>query len=452
MKKKSSAALSETGNGIYLVALGCPKNFVDSEVIAGSLAAAGWLLVPEPEEASLYVVNTCAFLPQARAEAMRELAAACEWKAADPGRRKVVAAGCLAEYDRNRGDAKRELPAVDLWLRPDDIARLPELLSGGGGRAAGSGERPTWLYNEKTPRMILTLPHLGALKIADGCCNCCSYCSIPSIRGALRSRDSASVVREARQLLDCGVREITLLAQDITAFGHDTGESLAGLLRKLDRLPGDFVLRLLYTHPAHYTEELIDVIADSPKVLPYIDIPLQHISDPILKAMNRHTTRSAIEALISRLRERIPHLTLRTTFITGLPGEGEKEFAELAEFIRDTRFERMGVFTFAPEPGTPAAAMADQVPAAVAEERAQLLMRRQTARMRRFHKSLIGSRMRVIIDLIDGDWAVGRGAMDAPEIDNRIFLPRRRGMTPGGFRWVEVTGTRGNDLLGKAVK
>ena len=449
--KTKAAPLPRPEHGVYLVALGCPKNFVDSEVIAGSLAAAGWPLVPEPEAASLYVVNTCAFLPQARDEAERELAAACAWKAADPEHRKVIAAGCLVEYDRKRGDAKRELPAVDLWLRADDVARLPELLAGAPPGTA-PGTPPKWLYNETTPRMILTLPHLGSLKIADGCCNCCSYCSIPAIRGALRSRSIASVVREARQLLDCGVREITLLAQDITAFGHDTGESLAGLLRELDKVPGDFVLRLLYTHPAHYTDELIDVIAASPKVLPYLDIPLQHISDPILKAMNRHTTRAAIEKLIARLRERIPHLTLRTTFITGLPGEGEKEFAELTEFIRDTRFERMGVFTFAPEPGTPAAAMAKQVPATVAEERAQLLMRRQTARMRKFHKSLSGCRMRIMIDMIDGDLAVGRGAMDAPEIDNRLFLPRRRGVTPGEFQWVEVTGTRGNDLLGKAVK
>ena len=449
MKRQQTSSLPLSG-GVYLVALGCPKNFVDSEVIAGTLAAAGYPPVPDPEEAVLYVVNTCAFLPQARAEAKRELDAACRWKEEDPRRRKVIAAGCLPEYDRKRGDAKRDFPAVDLWLRADDIARLPELL--GGAVPAADDASPAWIYNETTPRMILTLPHLGGLKIADGCCNRCSYCSIPDIRGALRSRSITSVLREAKQLLDCGVREITLLAQDITAFGHDTGESLAELLRKLDALPGDFVMRLLYTHPAHYTDELVDVLAGAEKVLPYLDIPLQHISDPILKAMNRHTTRAATEALIARLRERIPGLTLRTTFITGLPGEGEKEFAELAEFIRDVRFERMGVFTFAPEPGTPAAAMKGQVPAAVAEERAQLLMRRQTARMRRFHKTLIGKKFRTMIDMAEGDWAIGRSSMDAPEIDNRILLPRRRGVKAGEFHWVEITGTRGNDLLGKAVK
>ena len=450
MKQQKNHLPTSASGGVYLVALGCPKNFIDSEVIAGTLAAAGYPPVPDPEEAELYVVNTCAFLPQARSEAKEELAAACRWKEEDPRRRKVIAAGCLVEYDRKRGDAKREFPAVDLWLRADDIARLPELLDGAA--PAADNASPAWIYNETTPRMILTLPHLGGLKIADGCCNRCSYCSIPEIRGALRSRSIASVLREAMQLLDCGVREITLLAQDITAFGHDTGESLAELLRKLDALPGDFVLRLLYTHPAHYTDELIDTLADAGKVLPYLDMPLQHISDPILKAMNRHTTRAATEALIARLRERIPGLTLRTTFITGLPGEGEKEFSELAEFIRDIRFERMGVFTFAPEPGTPAAAMRGQVPAAVAEERAQLLMRRQTARMRRFHKTLIGKKFRTMIDMAEDDWAIGRSSMDAPEIDNRIVLPRRHGVKAGEFHWVEITGTRGNDLLGKAVK
>ena len=210
-------------------------------------------------------------------------------------------------------------------------------------------------------------------------------------------------------------------------------------------------MRLLYTHPAHYTPELIEVIANSGKVLPYLDMPLQHISDKILRSMNRHIDRQGIEKLIAELRRSIDRLTLRTTFITGLPGEGEAEFAELTDFIRDTKFERMGVFAYAPEPGTPAAAMADIPPHEVAEERAKLLMSRQVARMKRQHKKLIGSRQRVLVDFVDGDFAAGRGAMDAPEIDNLIWFRKNRRTAAGKYIQVEIVGTQGCDLTAEIV-
>jgi ribosomal protein S12 methylthiotransferase len=450
------AKVSAENKTVFLVALGCPKNFVDSEIIAGTLAADGWIPVSDPQDASLYVVNTCAFLPQAREEAVEEISLACSWKDEYPQNRTVVVAGCLPEFDRKNNEYRKAFADVDIWLGVDEAHMLPQLIDEKSAaeitRSNGAGE---WIYDENTPRMMLTLPHLSSIKIAEGCNNRCSYCSIPGIRGKLRSRTSDSVVREADMLVKNGVREIMIIAQDITAFGNDTGESLAGLLRRIENeVCGDFVIRLLYTHPAHYTDELIETIAASEKILPYIDIPLQHISDKILKSMNRHTDRKSIEALIAKLRASIKGLTLRTTFITGLPGEGEKEFKELADFIRDTKFERLGVFTYSPEPGTPAAAMPDQVPHEIAEERAQILMRRQSARMKRKNRKLIGSEHRVLVDSFsdDGKWAFARGAMDAAQIDNCVIIPAHKKMRCGEFYKIKVCGTYADNLWGKVIK
>lgn len=447
-RSRNNAAVPEL---FYLVALGCPKNLVDSEVIAGVLATSGYALTFEPEDADIFVINTCAFLPQARSEAAGVIEEACRWKAAAPEHRRIAVTGCLPEYDRRSHEYCEAFPQVDIWCRIDDMTKLPALLRGS---AAGQpdGAASSYLYDENTPRLQLTMPHIGSVKIAEGCNNRCSYCSIPFIRGGLRSRSISSVAAEARQLIRGGVKELQILAQDITAFGHDTGESLAGLLRELDRLPGDFRMRLLYTHPAHYTPELIEVLATAEKVLPYLDMPLQHISDKILKSMNRHIGRSGIEKLIFDLRSAISGLTLRTTFITGLPGEGEAEFAELADFVRRTKFERMGVFAYSPEPGTPAAKMKDIPPFETAEERAKLLMTRQVARMKRANKKLIGTRQEVLVDFIDGDWAAGRSAMDAPEIDNLIWFPKDRRTGAGKYIQVEIVGTQGCDLTAEIVR
>ena len=268
----------------YLVALGCPKNLVDAEVLSGALMKSGGTLSLDPEAADLYIVNTCAFLPAARSEAVREIEAALEWKSRVPGRR-VAVCGCLTEYDKSSGEYRKRFPGVDLWSPVNDVERVGELLAG----SAPSTGKPCYLNSDVSPRMQLTLPHLAYLKIADGCNNCCTYCAIPKLRGALRTRPQASVVREAEMLVASGVRELVLVAQDTTAFGMDRpgdGESLCSLLRALEKLPGDFAIRLLYTHPAHYTDELIGFLASSRRVLPYLDIPLQHISDRILKAMS----------------------------------------------------------------------------------------------------------------------------------------------------------------------
>ena len=314
----------------------------------------------------------------------------------------------------------------------------------------------TFLADENNVRMQFTLPHVAYLKISDGCNNRCSYCAIPSLRGELRSRTVAGIVAEAKQLIANGVKELVVIAQDLTAFGQDRPErceNAAKLLRALDAIEGDFVLRLLYTHPAHYTDEFIDTVANGVHILPYLDMPLQHISDRILKAMNRHIDRAGIENLLTRLRERIPGLTLRTTFITGLPGETEAEFEELCEFAKKWKFDRFGVFSFAPEPGTPAAEMAGQIPAEIADERAGILLKKQRDRMRRRQQKLIGSAVRAIFDYVDEEsgYGVARTMADAPDIDNVVYFEPDDTVAPGDFITLEITGCSGSDLTGTVI-
>lgn len=450
--KSSSNNRSAVSSGLFLVSLGCSKNLVDTEVIAGTLLSSGRTLTFDPEEADLYVINTCAFIPAAREEAFAAIREGAEWKRGGAGRRLVVA-GCLTEWDKS-GETRKMFPEVDLWTGVNQTAKLAELLDAPGAPAPAGA--PCYLYDETTPRLQLTLPHLAYLKIADGCNNRCTYCSIPGIRGSLRSRSIASVTAEAKALIGNGVRELLVIAQDITAFGMDrpeAGENLQLLLEELNALEGDFVIRLLYTHPAHYTEGLIDFLArQDTKVLPYLDIPLQHISDRILRAMNRHVTREEIETLLSTLRRRIPGLTLRTTFITGFPGESEEEFEELLAFARKFRFERCGVFPYSPEPGTPAAKLPDQIPAELAEARSTKLMKQQLSRMKRANRNLEGKEFRVLIDEIDDRVAIARGPMDAPEIDNVIIIPEPKRLHEGEFCRVRVIGAKGYDLIAEPVR
>ncbi|MCI5779777.1 MAG: 30S ribosomal protein S12 methylthiotransferase RimO [Lentisphaeria bacterium] len=434
----------------FIAALGCPKNIVEAELISGAFLSGGDRLCTDPADADIYIINTCAFLPSARAEAAAEIAAAAEWKQARPGR-KIAVAGCLMNHAQFP-EFKAYFPAVDLWCKVNDTAKIRALLYGE--VPASRARKCTYLCDETMPRMQLTLPHVAYLKISDGCDNRCAYCAIPKLRGSLRSRSRESVLTEAKMLAANGVRELILIAQDITAYGHDRndGATLAGLLTDLTALPGDFVIRLLYTHPAHYTDELIRVLAGSRNILPYLDMPLQHISDRILRAMNRHVDARSIRALIARLRGEIPGLTLRTTFITGLPGESEGEFQELCDFVRESGFERMGVFSYAPEPETPAAAMPDQIPAEVADDRAERLMKLQREIMRRSQRRKIGSVFRVLVDQVADGVALARGAADAPEIDNVVRFPAGRGVRPGDFVTVRAVKTYRDDLVGEKVR
>ncbi|MDD3154580.1 MAG: 30S ribosomal protein S12 methylthiotransferase RimO [Victivallaceae bacterium] len=450
MSKKNSSV----GNVFYTVSLGCPKNLVDTEYLAGHLLTAGYSLSFDPEAADLYLINTCAFLPSAREEAFGAIRDGLRWKKRRAGRRLIVA-GCLTERDTQK-KYRTEYPGVDLWLGVDDIPHVAELVGGAVVEEPSAPERkhPTYLCSDEEPRLQLTMSHMAYLKIADGCDNCCAYCAIPAIRGRLRSRPVESVLAEARDLVTNNkVRELVLIAQDVTCYGKDRGDgtTLCGLLKALEEMEGDFKIRLLYTHPAHYTDELIDFLAASKRVLPYLDIPLQHISDRLLLAMNRHVDRKGIEDLLQKLRSKIPMLTLRTTFITGLPGESAEEFEQLCEFVKAQKFERCGVFSFSAEEGTRAAGMADQVPGPEALRRAKKLMRLQEKIMVEQQSKYLGKTIGVVVDDAgeSGGCAIARGAMDAPEIDNVVLLRRYRGISSGDVVQVKITGLNGADLVGE---
>ena len=416
--------------GVYMVSLGCPKNLVDSEVMAGLLVSSGIPLNFDLESARYFLVNTCAFLPGARSECQRVIEEGIRWKNAAPQVRKLIVAGCLIQQDKNQ-EIRSLYPEVDAWSGVDGVGDIVRTLENAdGGSTVGDSDLPTYLYNEATPRLQLTLPHVAYLKVADGCNNCCNYCSIPLIRGRLRSRSVESVVKEAQSLIESGVYEIILIAQDITAYGADRsdGATLAKLLHELDKLNGDYCLRLLYTHPAHYTDEFFAEYAVNKHLLPYLDIPLQHINDAILQQMGRKCSRQTIEDVLRKIRTSRPDSTIRTTFITGLPGEGEAEFAELLEFVKNQKFDRLGVFSYSPEPGTPAAERTDRVDTTEADRRAEIIMETQRKISLAGNRALKGQKLTVICDSVSGHGrkAIGRVlSKDAPGIDNLVHLSSR---------------------------
>ena len=416
---------------LYAVSLGCPKNLVDTEMITGAFINGGTRLTFEADAASVYLINTCAFLASARAEAQEAIEEGAAWKQSHPQGRLIVA-GCLVNHPLI-GEFKAAFPEVDLWASPRELDKIAPMPLCPGGFPL---------------RLQLTVPHVAYLRIADGCDNRCAYCLIPRLRGDKVSRSIASCIAEAKQLIAVGVKELLLIAQDTTAFGEN-GENLAGLLRALEELPGNFRYRILYTHPVHYTDELISVMSTARKFIPALDIPLQHISDRMLERMNRHTGSRFIRELVAKLRAAIPGIALRTTFITGFPGETEADYKELLEFAAESRFDRLGVFAFSPEPGTPAFEMADQVPSEVADKRARELMHRQHLRVAAANRALVGSEAEIMVDDIGDEYAVGRRDADAPDIDQNVYvaLPRKIRFAPGDRIKVRITGCiKGGDL------
>lgn len=438
---------------VFIESLGCPKNFVDTEVMAGTLLSGGYDLTFDQSEADITLINTCAFLPAAREESYAAIEEALSWKREKPSNRRVVVCGCLIQWDSGREFLTR-YPEVDLWSGVDGVGEIcRSLASVPSVKLTGESAEPGYLYNEGTARLQLTAPHVAYLKIADGCDNCCSYCSIPKIRGRLRSRSISSCVKEAENLLKSGVKELIVIAQDVTAFGMDngSGETLMGLLRELDGLEGDFWIRLLYTHPAHYSEELITFLSDSEHVLRYLDIPLQHISSRLLMDMGRKADGAATRKLLNVLRDRIPGVVLRTTFITGLPGETEADYRELYEFVRDFRFDRLGVFEYSAEPGTRAAGLPGQVDHALARSRALSLMELQRGISSERNRGLIGRKFRVLTDAGHGKRGIGRAYFDAPEIDSCIEISSSRPLKSGRFYNVEITSAGDYDLRGRVT-
>jgi ribosomal protein S12 methylthiotransferase len=499
---------------VGLISLGCAKNLVDAEVMLGTLLREGMELTNDAARADVLLVNTCAFIDAAQQESVEAILELAQLRAARRRSQALVVAGCLPQ--RFRAQLPRLLPEVDAFMGGDQLPQAASIMRQALARRAQANNktqktrglsppplvqvnpRPAYLPDWRAPRFRLTPPHYAYVKIAEGCNHPCSFCTIPRIRGRHRSRPPADIVAEAQRLLAAGVRELNLISQDSTCYGLDLRPRQAGapgsagqadraaqpppadtptlcaLLRQLNALPGEFWIRLLYTHPAHWSDELIETVAACPKVARYADIPLQHIHDVILERMRRETSRAQIVQLLRNLRARLPGITLRTTFIVGFPGETEAQFQTLLDFIQETRFERLGVFTYSQEEGTVAGRMANQTPAAVKRRRRDLALRLQRGIARQLAAACVGRELKVLVERLApaadlrpaevgswehglvrqgepplrrlrGPWSLARSEADAPDVDGRVYV---RGQLPlGEFARVRVVGHTDYDLI-----
>ena len=432
---------------IAIISLGCAKNLVNSEQMLYLLDKAGYALAPEPEGADCVIVNTCGFIDAAKSEAIDVILQMAQLKA-EGKLQKIIVTGCLTE--RYKGQVMDELPEVDAILGVGSFGEIVSAVEGvfAGGKPALFSDSSAPV--EETPRIVSTGPGWAYLRIAEGCSNFCAFCAIPYIRGRYRSRPMEAVVAEAEGLAAHGVKELIVIAQDITRYGIDLygRPALAELCRRLAGIAGVAWIRLHYLYPEVIDDTLIDEIAGNDKIVKYLDIPIQHIDNEILRRMNRHTTGNEIRALFAKLRARIPNLVLRTSLIAGLPGEGESEFDALCAFLRETKIERVGVFPFSPEEGTPAAAM-EHVPAEEARRRADLIMDIQAGIMDAYCDSLIGTVQPVLCERFDEETGMlaGRSRMDSPDIDGQVFFT---GLAhPGDIVNVRITGAEDGNLLGE---
>lgn len=424
---------------LHYVSLGCPKNAIDLELILGSLAGQVEMTTA-PEEAEAILINTCAFITSAKQEAIETILQMAAFKESKPGLRLLVS-GCLPQ--RYRQELSALLPEVDAFFLERDAGKTAAEI----GRFLGlSGHACTRRYR-------LTPAHYAYLRIAEGCDNRCSYCAIPLIKGPNQSRPLPAIREEAEALAAEGVQELMVVAQDTTRYGHDLASPLQlhHLLATLQEVRDLRWIRLLYTHPAHWYDELIETVAGLDKVVPYIDLPIQHISDPILKAMGRHTSRREIETLIDKLRRALPGLALRTSLIVGFPGEQTRHFDELCAFMREIRFERLGAFSYSPEEGTPAGSWNGSVPEAEKQARLEEIMALQAEISLQHNQALIGRELEVLVDEpgeTEGT-AVARTRWDAPEVDNTVIIDRP--LPPGRWARVLCTGAEVYDLYARVI-
>lgn len=436
-----------------IISLGCAKNLVDSEVITGMLKDAGYQISNQEAEADILVVNTCGFINSAKEESVNAILDAAKYK--EEGNCKaLVVTGCLAQ--RYKEDLLSEIPEIDGLIGTGEIPRIVSVLKDSleGNKTAYVG-KPTYIYNHETPRVVSTPRYSAYLKVADGCDNRCTYCAIPEIRGDFRSRPMESIVTEAAELGKQGVRELNLIAQDTTRYGQDLyGDfKLDSLLKELVKLDDIKWLRLLYAYPTHFTDDMIQAIAENDKICKYIDLPLQHADDEILMNMNRRGSQQDIRTLIEKLRNRIPGLAIRTSFIVGFPGETEEKFQQLVEFVKQVKFDRLGVFAYSPEEGTPAVDMPDQVPEEVKEKRVDTLMKIQQDISYEKNKNKIGQIVEVLVEGKNDtgeEVYIGRTGADAPEVDGKIILKGRE-LAPGDFVKAKITHAYEYDLIGEVM-
>ena len=436
---------------VSFISLGCPKNTVNSEQMLFAVQQAGHEVVPAPEMADAVIINTCAFIESATQEAINTIIEIGALK--EEGNLKyLIVAGCLAQ--RYQQEILDELPEVDALIGISSFGSIAQVLE------QLSDETPVQVFADKNApveeleRTVSTGKNFAYLRIAEGCNNWCSFCIIPAIRGKYRSRSMDAIVKEAESLAAQGYKELIIIAQDVTRYGEDLygSKCLPTLLKRLCAIDGIGWIRLHYLYPDAFTEELIDTIANEEKIVKYLDIPIQHINDGILKAMNRRGTGSDIRELFFKLRDRIPGLVLRTSVIAGLPGEGEEEFEELCDFLRYAKIERAGVFPYYPEEGTRAALM-DRVDFEVAQHRAELIMEIQASVMEEFSSNMIGETLDVLFEDIDekSGFGIGRCYADSPDIDLQVFFDNWHSLQPGNIIPVFIRDTAEGNLIGSAV-
>ena len=432
---------------VSLVSLGCPKNLVDSEGALGEIAQAGHVIIADNTCADVIIVNTCGFIESAREESVEAICEALEHK--ESGSCKaVIVIGCLAQ--RYAEDLANEIPDVDAYIGIGHAGKINEVIEKAlAGEHITDASAPPKEWIEHVGRIQSTPPWTAYLKVSDGCDNRCAYCAIPDIRGAFRSRPKALIIDEAKRMADSGVKEIVLVGQDLTQYGWDDGRpnSLPGLLEKLNDIDSLKWIRLLYCYPTKVTKELIDAIASCDKVVKYMDLPLQHGDDTLLKSMNRRGSVDEYLSLIDRLRSKCPEIALRSSFIVGFPGETDIAFDNLFAFIEKIRFDRVGVFTYSREEGTPAADMKDLVSAKTAVKRFKKLMRLQQGISFEKNKSFVGKTMEVLVEGYTEDGVFGRSYRDAPDIDGVVYLPGSDA-EPGDFVKVIITEASEYDLVG----
>ena len=451
---------------IGFVSLGCPKNLVDSELMMGQLARHGYELTTDREVADVIVVNTCGFIESAKQESIDTILEMAELKETANCKRLVVA-GCLVE--RYRQDLLNQLPEVDAVLGTSEIEKIIAAVDPAAAAADDAAfvtsngwmtrGLPTYLYDENTPRLLSTPRHFAYVKIAEGCDHTCSFCAIPQMRGLYRSRRGGSILREAEALAAQGIKELVLISQDSTQYGLDLGlkDSLADLVRSLAQIDGIEWIRIMYTYPNSLSDATLRAMADEEKVCSYLDMPLQHASGAVLKRMRRGGNREMLERLLSRARDIVSGITLRTTFIVGFPGETDEEFDELLRFLRDIEFDRVGVFTYSDEDGTHGYDLEGKVPARVMRSRRAKLMREQARISKRKNRAMVGQRFRALLEGVSDESDLllqARLESQAPEVDGQVLVndvPEGFTSLPGDFVNVEITAAHEYDLVARVV-
>ena len=439
---------------VSLVSLGCPKNLVDAEVMLGYLSRDDFEVTTDEMQADIIVVNTCSFIKEAKQESIDTILDLADRKH-DARCRLLIVTGCLPQ--RYQEELAKELPEVDIFIGTGDYPRIAEIIA----EKAGTDEQlcytgdPNFVYNDELPRLQSSPHYTAYLKIAEGCSNNCAYCVIPALRGALRSRPLASLLNEARQLVAGGVKELNLIAQDITAYGKDLPDTptLEELIGELAKMEGLKWIRLLYAYPDGVTDSLIALIKNEPKVCKYLDLPIQHISDPILKSMKRRSGEGEIRTLIGKLRSEIPDIAIRTSLIVGFPGETPEDFKKLLAFVEETRFDRLGVFCYSREEGTPAAEMPEQVSERIKRERHKKLMRTQARVSFKHNRTLVETEEDVLVEGYSEETELllkGRSSRQAPDVDGQVYITAGNANV-GDIVRLKITDSSDYDLIGEIV-